>query len=290
MILLFALTGGLAMAQGGEIRHRYIKSGASSDSVAIVAKDGSIEWEFPTKDETSDAWLLPNGNVIFAFKKGVREVTRDLKTNWEYLAPKGAENHGCQPIGDGVFLIGESYSNGNSALMEMERGGKVLKKIMVSNGGNAHGQFRQVRKTPQGTYLYCQQRGGGKAVEVDGTGKTIREFPGGRFTAVRLKNGNTLVACGDEHRLYEVDPADKIVWEITQTSVEGLILGFVAGVQRLPNGNTVLCNWSGHGGAKDQPQVVELTPDKKIVWTVKDARLKLISSVNILDEGAGTER
>lgn len=284
------IAGALLMAQTAPSSHRFLKCGAASESVAIVGTNGEIEWEYPIRDETSDAWLLDNGNVIFSFKKGVREVKPDKSLAWEYLAPAGAENHSCQPLAEGLFLVGESYSNGTSALFEMQRGGQVRKTVTISNGGNAHGQFRQVRKTPQGTYLVCFQRGGGKAQEYDGAGKLLRTFPGGRFVAVRLPDGNTLIACGDEHRLIEVDPAGTVVWELTQNGVEGLSLGFVAGVQRLPNGNTVFCNWSGHGGAKDQPQLVELTRDKKIVWSVRDPRLKLISCVNILDPGAGSLR
>ncbi len=89
----------------------------------------------------------------------------------------------------------------------------------------------------------------------------------------------------DGHRVIEVDPQDRVVWEVKQDDIPGNALGFVAGLQRLPNGNTVICNWSGHGGAKDQPQVFEITRDKKVVWEVRDPRLNLISSINILDAG-----
>lgn len=38
-------------------------------------------------------------------------------------------------------------------------------------------------------------------------------------------------------------------------------------VQRLDNGNTRLVNC--HAGP-DNPQIIEVTPDKKVVWTFKD--------------------
>jgi len=38
-------------------------------------------------------------------------------------------------------------------------------------------------------------------------------------------------------------------------------------VRRLPGGNTLLVNC--HAGP-DNPQIIEVTPDKKIAWTFKD--------------------
>ena len=272
-----------ARAQEQPVSHRFLKSGCGSQSVAIVGRDGRIEWEYRVADETSDAWLLPGGNVIFAYKHGVREVTPDQKTAWEFPAPEGAEIHSCQPLPGELFLIGEAHADGTANLYELDRTGRKAKTIPINGGGGAHSQFRQVRKTPQGTYLVTYQRDGGQAKEYDGEGKLLRTFCAGRFVAIRLPNGNTLIACGDEHRVIEVDPQDGIVWEVKEKDMPGNVLGFAAGLQRLPNGNTVICNWSGHGGAKDQPQVFELTRDKKVVWEVRDPRLNMISSINILD-------
>jgi hypothetical protein len=38
-------------------------------------------------------------------------------------------------------------------------------------------------------------------------------------------------------------------------------------IHRLPNGNTVLCNYLGHGQFGKAPHLIEITPDKKVVWT-----------------------
>ena len=71
-----------------------------------------------------------------------------------------------------------------------------------------------------------------------------------------------------------------------ENDIPGNRLGFVAGLQRLANGDTVICNWSGHSGLDDQPQVFELTRDKKLVWELKDKRLDKISTIEILDPEA----
>jgi hypothetical protein len=275
-------TGGTTST--GPVKHRFLKSGCDSGSVAIVAADGSIEWEYKITDETGDSWLLPNGNVVFSFKGGVRELTPDKTTVWEYKAPANTEVQSCQPLENDQFLIGEAHNDGNSVLLEMGRDKKVTKTINIkTTTTDPHSEFRQVRKTAAGTYLVTQQRTGGKAQEYDGTGKLLRTFPCGRYVAIRLPDSNTLIACGDDHRIIEVDAGDKIVWEVKESDIPNNKLLFVAGLQRLPNGNTVVANWSGHAGTPNQPQVFEITRDKKVVWEVKDAKLNLISSVHILD-------
>jgi len=280
-----AVLASTAFAQSPAVSHRFLKSGCGSGSVTIVGKDGVVEWDYPLPNESSDVWLLPNGNVFFSFKAGAREVRPDKSTAWEFLVPAGSETQGCQPLGENLFLVSESRPDGVTYLYETDRDRKISKTVELKLGGGAHSQVRQVRKTPQGTYLVTQQRGGGVAMEFDGSGKVLRTFVSGRFVAERLPNGNTLIACGDEHRVIEVDPQDKIVWEVNQNDIPGNILGFAAGVVRLGNGNTVICNWSGHKGAiKDQPAVFEITPDKKVVWEVKDPKMKLISCVQILGE------
>ena len=271
-------------AFGQTVSHRFLKSGCGAGSIAIVAKDGAVEWEYPMSSESSDSWLLPNGNLFFSFKLGVREVKPDKSTVWEFPAPAGSEIQGCQPLGDNLFLVAESRPDGVTVLYEMDRAKKINKTLELKLGGGAHSQARQIRKTPQGTYLVTQQRDGGVAMEFDGEGKMVRKFPGGRYVAERLPNGNTLIGCGDEHRVIEVDPQDKMVWEVKQFDVPGNTLGFAAGVVRLANGNTVICNWPGHGGVKDQPFVFEITPEKKVVWEVRDPKMKMISSIQILDE------
>jgi outer membrane protein assembly factor BamB len=150
---------------------------------------------------------------------------------------------------------------------------------------NVHGQFRNGRKLANGHYLVAFV-GENRLVEVDGDGKEVwsHTTPGNCFAGVRLPDGNTLIPCGDGHKLIEINPQGEIVWEIDENDLPGNPLRFVAGVQRLPNGNTVVCNWGGHGHIDEQPLIFEVTRDKRVVWQVDDhANLQTISSVMLLD-------
>jgi hypothetical protein len=65
----------------------------------------------------------------------------------------------------------------------------------------------------------------------------------------------------------------------------------MAGCQRLANGNTVFCVYLGHGHIGEQPEVIEVTRDKKVVWEVADhAHFKTINQIFLLDEPAPAVR
>ncbi len=73
------------------------------------------------------------------------------------------------------------------------------------------------------------------------------------------------------------------MWEVTSKDI-GIDLWFMTGFQRLPNGNTVMTNWIGHGHIGRAPHIIEVTRDKKVVWTFADHKtFKTIASIQLLD-------
>ena len=292
LILLAFLTSSVGNAE--DIKHRILVSGCGLGAISIIGEDAQTEWSMLIATEVSDSILLKNGNVLHSCKtEGIREIKPDYasgkggKTVWEWkpevINGKSGEVHSCQLLPDGKILVGESH-DGISYLKEIDHAtGKVVKSVELKGLGDQHSTFRQVRKTPTGTYLITHFSGKASAKEFDAQGKLLRTFPDGKYTAIRLPNKNTLISCGDSHRIIEVDETNKIVWEIKQNDLEGVSLGFAAGLQRLPNGNTVIVNWGGHGGAKG-PAVIEVTPDKKVVWQTTTGIKNMVSSIQILDK------
>lgn len=264
------------------VSHPFICADYGNGKVRVVSAEGKVAWEYPAPG-CQDVWLLPGGNYFFSHAHGAIEVTPDKKVVWEYKAPAGAEVHTCQPLPGGSVFICEC---GTSRLIEVGRDGTITKEIKIETATRgAHGQYRVARKLLNGNYLVAFT--GERLVrEFDGQGKTLRtiKVPGNPYGALRLPGGNTLIACGDGHKLIEVDPQDKVVWQVEENELPGHPLRFVAGLQRLPNGNTVVCNWGGHGHVGGQPQVFEVTPEKKVVWQVSDwTTLKTISGIQLLD-------
>lgn len=256
----------------------------SGGKVFIVNAEGKVEWEYPTTN-CNDLWVLPGGNLLFNTGHGVREVTREKKVVFEYQSK--SEIYACQRLADGNTFIGECNAG---RLLELDPQGKIVKEVRLLPEGKdgGHLYMRNARKLANGHYLVTHY--GEQVVrEYDAQGKTVREIaaPGGPHSVARLKNGATLIATGDlgkQQRVMEVDAAGKTVWEVKDGDLPGIALKFMAGVQRLPNGNTLMCNWLGHKHFGAGPQLIEVTPEKKVVWTFADeATMKTISSVQALD-------
>ncbi len=87
------------------------------------------------------------------------------------------------------------------------------------------------------------------------------------YGAIRRRNGNTLIATGNGNRVIEVNRAGKIVWSVEQEELPGIRLAWVTTLQLLPNGNLIIGNC--HAGPAN-PQLIEVTRDKKVVWTFKN--------------------
>jgi hypothetical protein len=264
--------------------HRFACTDYSGGKVFIVNAQGKAEWEYET-GHVNELWVLPNGNLLFNTGTGVLEVNRKKETVFEYKSE--GEVYACQRLPNGNTFIGESTS-GN--LLEVDPSGDVVKKIPTLFEGQKgnHGYMRNVRKLANGNYLVAHYND--KVVkEYDPNGKVIREIPsaGGPHSVIRLPNGNTLIASGDksaENKIMEIDPDGTIVWKLDQDELPGITLFFMTGLQRLPNGNTVITNWLGHGKAGKAPHIIEVTRDKKVVWTFQDFEtMQTVSNIQLLD-------
>ena len=264
--------------------HPFLCTDAYAGKVCVVSADGKIEWENACK-HPQDCWRLPNGNYLFCHSGGALEMTPDKKTVWEYKAPEKTEVHACQPLPDGRVLVVEC---GTSRIVEVDRAGKIAKEIKLTPPParvGMHDQYRGVRKTQAGHYLVCR-KGEHLVEELDAEGKSIRQIkvPGDVHEVVPLADGHLLITCGDGHKVIELDASEKVVWELNENDLPGQTLRLMAGCQRLPNGNTVFCNYLGHGHLGEQAHVFEITRDKKVVWQFADHKqFKVVNQIQLLD-------
>jgi len=263
--------------------HPFICCDNFGNKVCVVSADGKIQWEYSCSSP-QDCWRLVSGNNLFCFANGALELTPDKQTIWEYKAPPGTEVHSCQPLADGRVMLVEG---GTSRIIEVDREGKIAKEIKLTTlpSIRMHDQYRGTRKTKDGHYLVCF-KGEHKVVELDAEGKVIREIkaPGDVHEVVQLPEGHLLITCGDGHKVIELDAQENVIWQLDENELPGNTLRLMAGCQRLPNGNTIFCNYLGHGHIGEQPQFFELTPDKKVVWQWEDQEhFKTINQIQVLD-------
>jgi hypothetical protein len=257
--------------------------------VAIIGTDGKVEWEVECKHNSHDIHLLPGGNLLLHTGPAtVTEMTPKKEVVWKYEAkPKEGykgkvEVHAFQRLADGNTMVAES---GNRRIVEVDKDGKIVKEVPLTvNKPDAHRDTRMVRKLNSGNYLVCHEADG-CVREYDAKGKVVWEYKldlGGRprasghgpeghgtdvYGAIRLANGNTIIAGGNNNRVLEVDKDGKVVWSIDQKELAGITLAWVTTLHALPNGNLVVGNC--HAGP-DNPQLFEVTRDKKVVWTFKN--------------------
>lgn len=262
------------------ITHGFLVTGAQT---YIRAGDGTITWRYP--QSTRDGWVLPNGNVLLALSKSkdhpggaVVEVTKDGKVVFEFKGTQSEVNT-VQAVGDRVML---TEAGAKPRLLEVTRDGKVAVEVpLQAQTKDHHLQTRMSRKLANGNYLVPQLLD--KVVrEYAPDGKVVWEAktPNWPFTAIRLPDGNTLIACTIGNLVVEVDKDAKEVWRVTNDDLEGKPISDACGVQRLPNGNTVITSYRTKG---DEVRLTEVTRDKKVVWTHRDAKTAGIHHFQILD-------
>ncbi len=273
----------------GEAARSYRVLAADRGRVAIVDAKGKVEWEAAVKAEVHDIALLANGNVLFTTSPTtIVEMSPDKKIAWQHVSKpkdgyKGAvEIHAFQRLANGLTMVAES---GNRRIIEVDRDDKIVHEIPLTvEHPNSHRDTRLARKLDNGNYLVCHE-GDGKVREYDSTGKVVWSYtldlagrprspghgPEGHgtevFGAVRLPKGNTLIATGNGNRVIEVTPDGKTVWSLGHDELPGIRLAWVTTLEVLPSGNVIVGNC--HAGP-DNPQLFEVTRDKKVVWTFKD--------------------
>jgi hypothetical protein len=265
-------------------------SGAASPAIYVV-RDGKVAWSYAVgaNDELGDCTMLSSGNIVFSRRWGASIVTPDKRIVWNYDAPPGTEIHTAYPIDRDHVLV---MQNGDPAMLMIVNilTGSTEQQLALDakDPKNVHGQFRHIRMTPNGRYLAAHMDAG-KVVEYTEDGKAVWSVNApSPWAAIRLKNGNTLISGNQFGYVREVDHDGKTVWEINKDDLPGIPLYTVQEVSRLANGDTLINNWNGNAPAADElnaVQLIEVTPDKKVVWAMRDYQdLGPASSTQLLDE------
>jgi len=219
-IALCSFAPDCALAEQTGPARRVLAADDSTKRLAIVAPDGSLEWEMKV-GPIHDAWVLPNGNILF--QQGwtkIVEVTPAKQTVWEYDAGRmngnegrRVEVHAFQRLDNGLTMIVKS---GPARILEVDKDGRIQREIKLKvNHPSTHSDTRLARKIANGHYLVAHESDG-FVREYDAAVKVVWDFEvplfgkprkGGHgpeafgnslFSAIRLENGNTLIGGGND--------------------------------------------------------------------------------------------
>ena len=261
LIGLVASGGWIASPAAAEetVKHRILCADSSTGRIAIIDEAGTTEWEAKI-GPLHDLHMLDNGNVLFqtSWTDLVEMEPATNKIVWQYdsakqngNAGKAVEVHAFQRLDNGNTLIAES---GPSRLIEVDRGGRIQQSVALKvSKPHPHRDTRLVRKLPNGNYLVCHE-GDGLVREYDAAGKTVWEYEVPLF-GKQPAGGHGVEAFGNQ----------------------------CYAALRLANGNTLISTGNGHG-------VVEVTPDKKVVWQLQQddlpgIRLAWVTTLQVLPSG-----
>jgi len=271
IVCILILLGAATLAAGEAIPYRLL---IGDGKIFIREKDGTISWEHSPPGMSFDGSKLANGNVLCTFQGGNRaagvvEITPDHKEVFRYEV-KGKEVHTVQRLPDGLTLLDDVA---NTRLIEVDAQGQIKRELKLNTKQGAHHMTRLARKQPDGSYLVAQD-GDGAIVEYKADGTEARRIPmnSAAHFATRLPSGNLLIATGSGAGVVELDAKDKPVWNFASSNFPADANPvWTVGAQRLANGNTLIVNWLGPKKGKGV-SVMESTPDKKVVWALREVR------------------
>ena len=282
-VLIASVAMGQQKSETG-ITHSFVISGPRT--MEVNEKD-EVVWDYGKP--SSDASKLANGNYLITKGRRVVEVDQNKAVVWSYETTANPEVMSAQRLADGLTLVSEL--GGKPRLVEVDKEGKVALAIPIQPGtNNGHMQTRMAQKLPGGTYL-VPHRIAPFTREYDKTGKILKTLrvdgedaggpaaKNGNFAAHRFDDGSTLITCASGNRMVILDKDGAVTWQLTSAEVGGNLQD-VCGLQVLKSGNFLVSCYGNQ--SPDGLKMMEITRDKKVVWTYQNPKVRFVHTVQVL--------
>ncbi len=229
-----------------------------------VNQQGQLVWSYVNKTVSHDAVRLPNGDTLLT------AAHSEDYGSWPYTYPEVFE---VNPQGRIVWQWHASEDYQNST--------KYASIRSTDWGYWTH--TNEALRLPDGTTM-ISLRNFNLTVIVDASGRLLKSFddpcirtcgPLGHIvephSPIPLANGNYLTNSPGPGRVYEFNPStQQAVWQWPPPGVRSSTPN-LRGSQRLPNGNTLICDSDG--------QLLEVTPAGQTVWVLRYAAYKTTPGV-----------
>ncbi|MFP6765229.1 MAG: hypothetical protein VB858_16495 [Planctomycetaceae bacterium] len=247
-----------------------------------VDRRGKVIWEHSPEGKVWDFVLTDDNRLIYPVitdRQEVRCIDFQKKQIWSW--PYASDFREIINITKGPSQLIVSGQNPPQAIL-MDLDGTILRKLPIpARYRHHHGQLGNVYDVGHKRYL-AQLWGEGTALEVDENGKEVwrfqvPEYGRGRYPEgtvqdlLRLENGNTLLACGTQARLLEVNRAGKIVWEFNGQKHPELNFTNACNLQQLTGGSILVTNFL-RGNSGRGAHAFRLSRDREITWMLTDHR------------------
>ncbi|MCA9130099.1 MAG: PQQ-binding-like beta-propeller repeat protein [Planctomycetales bacterium] len=268
LVLFVACTlSGIAQAQPLVL----VSASYQKNVIALCELDGTVLWKYqtggPDKGHAGhhEIQMLENGNILYHDDWNVvKEMKLDGTVVWQY---ESSGVHAFRRLENGLTMIAES---GTGRIILVNQQGEIESATPLGKDGR--GQTRQAEVLANGHYLVCAENPG-TVTEYDRMGNIVWEYNIGTrvYGAIRLRNGNTLIASGSGNSIVEVTPEKEIVWQVAkEVPATDIKLEWTACLKELHNGNLIIDNC--HAGP-DNPQLIELDGKHNVVWQFNEFEL-----------------
>jgi len=263
--------------------------------IVEVNMQGEVTWEYDLPQELrsytnpgEDVEPLPNGNILVLFPRyGVYELTKGKQVAWKYLDAKVSHDADRLPNGNTLIAFGAFDTMADMQVKEVNPRGEIVWSWRakdsfdrapyrdISDEGWTH--TNAVTRLPNGNTL-ISLRNFNFIVEVDPAGKVVRTIGEGLITEQHdpevQPDGNILMAdLALPNAAIEMTPNGTIVWRYPLLDRNTWP---VRDVDRLPNGNTLIT-------AADR--ILEVTPEKEVVWQLRLADVVFTDRVSAQTRG-----
>lgn len=182
---------------------RFVVLESNPRRIAVRSTKGAVVKSLFASLQT-DVQALPGGNFLVTSRTALSEYNRDG------VLVKGISVSGTQAVSARKLPSGKFVCLTSAGLiLQLNAAGKEIARFPV--GAAVVGNGLDV--IPEGRILLTDA-GAGRVLEFDATGTLKREWKvPGASSAVRLANGNTLVACGGAEKVVEINDRGVVVWE-----------------------------------------------------------------------------
>jgi len=242
-----------------------------------VDMHGRIIWEYALpvnmrqyNNPGFDVELLPSNNVLFVLPgKGIYEINRKGEIVWSHLDRKVSHDADRLANGNTLYVYGYEDKKNEAQVKEVSPSGKIVwawyakaefdkpPYNSIYNQGWTH--TNAVTRMANGNTL-ISPRNFNRLIEVDPKGNVVHvigeEYLEHQHDPEILPNGNMLLANHKKpHEILEIDTTtEAIVWRF---AIPKRRIWPVRDADRLPNGNILITAATA---------LIEITPDKEIVW------------------------
>jgi hypothetical protein len=274
-LLVFAFSLSIFAAEKKELPFELLINDYVKFDISKVNKAGEVTWKYKPPSHVWDFVLTKDKHIIFPiitkhFEVRCLDMQKNIKWSWNYRK-EYQEIINITQSKSSLIISGQKPSQA----IFMDTKGKVQRKLDIpTNFHSKHGELGNIYALESGNFL-VQLWGEGSVIEVDKDGKEIWRYKvdkglaGSVQDVLRLKNGNTMIACGTLARIIEVNPKKGIVWEFKKADHPELNFTNACGLQLLKDGSILVTNFLRSSQGKGAHAFV-LSKDRKITWTFKD--------------------